>query len=220
MIELRDVAIEAGQFSLKRFSRSVKAGEYAVLMGQTGQGKTTILEAICGLRKITAGKILVRDVDVTERSPGDRGIGYVPQDLALFPTMTVQEHLEFALKLRRQSAEFIAGRVEELSKQLGIPHLLGRSIQGLSGGEAQRVALGRALSFKPRVLLLDEPFSALDENTRQEMHALMQDLTKNGTASEGVATLHVTHSSQEAAALADRRFVLKDGVIASSDSTV
>lgn len=209
MIELRDVSIVSGQFSLRQISLSVNAGEYAVLMGQTGQGKTTILEAICGLRKVTSGKILVNDVDMTHCSPAVRGIGYVPQDLALFPTMTVREHFEFALKLRRQSSSAMASRVTALSQMLGIQQLLPRSVKGLSGGESQRVALGRALSFQPSVLLLDEPFSALDETTRGEMHSLLRDVAK----STGVTTLHVTHSSEEAAALANRRFVLENGAI-------
>lgn len=209
MIELCDVAIVSGQFSLRQISLSVKAGEYAVLMGQTGQGKTTILEAICGLRKVTGGRIIINDVDVTGRTPGDRGIGYVPQDLALFPTMSVREHLEFALKLRRQKAVQINSLTAELSRTLGIEHLLNRSVKGLSGGESQRVALGRALSFQPSVLLLDEPFSALDEATRSDMHALLRTVTKK----TGVTTLHVTHSSDEADALANRRFVLNKGTI-------
>jgi len=199
----------SGQFSLQQISLSVKAGEYAVLMGQTGQGKTTILEAICGLRKVTGGRILIQDVDVTGRSPGDRGIGYVPQDLALFPTMNVRQHLEFALQLRRQKKAKIDSLTADLSRTLGIEHLLSRAVQGLSGGESQRVALGRALSFQPSVLLLDEPFSALDEATRSEMHALLKTVTNT----TGVTTLHVTHSSDEADALANRRFVLNKGVI-------
>ena len=209
MIELREVTIVAGQFSLQRVSFRVNAGDYAVLMGQTGQGKTTILEAICGLRRITAGRIVIGNTDVTRCSPGDRGVGYVPQDLALFPTLTVREHLEFALKLRQQPKPAIADRVTELSAELGIDHLLTRSTRGLSGGESQRVALGRALSFRPAVLLLDEPFSALDETTRDEMHALL----RNVTASTGVTTLHITHSTQEADALANRRFLLHGGAI-------
>lgn len=209
MIELQEVSISSGAFSLKEISFFVNAGDYAVLMGQTGQGKTTILESICGLRRVTSGQILVKDVNVTSRPPGERGIGYVPQDLALFPTLTVSEHFEFALKLRKQTPDAIASRVVTVAKMLGVEHLLARSVHGLSGGESQRVALGRALSFQPSVLLLDEPFSALDEATREEMHALLRRVT----ASTGVTTLHVTHSSSEAEALANRRFVLKDGAV-------
>ena len=209
MIELHDVSITAGGFSLKHLNLTVNFGEYAVLMGQTGQGKTTVLEAICGLRKVTAGRILIHNRDVTECLPGDREIGYVPQDLVLFPTMTVRQQLEFAPKLRRHSASDVARRVAELAEVLGIRHLLRRSIDGLSGGESQRVALGRALSFRPSVLLLDEPFSALDEVTRREMHTLLRTVTE----SNSVTTLHVTHNNDEAEALADRRAVLENGVL-------
>ncbi len=216
MIELRDVTVTAGQFSLQQISFKVNQGDYGVLMGQTGRGKTTILESICGLRNITSGEILICDQNVTDWSPGDRQIGYVPQDLALFPTFSVQAHLEFALRLRKRRAKDIALRVSELSNVLGIDHLLKRSIIGLSGGERQRVALGRALSFQPSVLLLDEPFSALDESTRSEMHVLLRAVTE----STGVTTLHVTHSNEEAEALANRRFVLHDGVVSEAAQAV
>ncbi|MEZ6132017.1 MAG: ABC transporter ATP-binding protein [Planctomycetaceae bacterium] len=214
MIELRNVNITAGTFALQQVSFALAAGEHGVLMGQTGQGKTTILEAICGLRQVNAGQIVIGGIDVTDCLPGDRGIGYVPQDLALFPTLSVRQHLEFAMRLRGQSASAIADRVEELSALLRIGKLLDRSVTMLSGGESQRVALGRALSFRPPVLLLDEPFSALDEATRQEMHVLLRTVT----AKTSVTTLHVTHSSEEAAALANRRFVLRDGAVHAVDA--
>ena len=210
MIELRDVTIMAGKFALEHVSFRIESGRYAILMGRTGQGKTTILEAICGLRSIVAGKILVHDVDVSAWSPGERGIGYVPQDLALFPTMTVQQHLEFALRLRKTVPRQIADRVAELSEVLGISKLLERRVQGLSGGEAQRVALGRALSFRPTVLLLDEPLSALDETTRLEMYEVLRRVKET----TGVTMLHVTHSKDDAEALADQRLVLNDGKVA------
>lgn len=209
MIELKDVTIVAGQFSLSNVSFTIDAGEYAVLMGQTGQGKTTILEAICGLRTVASGQILIRGQDVTRWPPADRQTGFVPQDLALFPTMTVAEHLEFGLKIRKVSGEQTAARVQELSTLLGIDKLLTRSIDALSGGESQRVALGRALAFRPSVLLLDEPFSALDEQTRGEMYELLRNVTR----STGVTTLHITHSQVEARELASRRFLLEAGQI-------
>lgn len=209
MIELRNVSIAAGGFLLQNLSLQIDRGEYAVLMGQTGQGKTTILEAVCGLRRVVSGVVIVDGTDVTEWSPGDRGIGYVPQDLALFPTLSVRQHLEFALRLRHWLRSHIVERVTELAEVLGIPHLLDRSVHGLSGGESQRVALGRALSFRPHVLLLDEPFSALDEATREEMYVLM----KTVAAATGVTTLHVTHSRDEAQTLATCRLWLKSGSI-------
>ena len=209
MIELQRVTITAGEFRIKEISLKVEAGQFAIIMGRTGGGKTTILEAICGLRNVEHGKILLDETDVTHWPAGDRGIGYVPQDLALFPNMSVSEHLKFALRLRKVSATDTSRRVTELANLLAITHLLKRSIIGLSGGESQRVALGRAISFKPRALVLDEPFSALDEVTRREMHQLLRRVTTD----EGITTIHVTHSEEEAIALADRRFVLQDGLL-------
>lgn len=209
MIELAGVTIRAGDFQLQNITFRVEAGQYAVLMGRTGRGKTTILESICGLRRVERGTVTVQGTDVTDWSPADRQIGYVPQDLALFPTITVAGHLEFALRLRRVATREIAARTAELAEILGISHLLSRGIAGLSGGESQRVALGRALSFYPRVLLLDEPLSALDETTRHEMQSLLQEIQRT----TGVTTLHVTHSESEAAALADQRLELIDGAV-------
>ena len=213
MIELRDVTIRAGRFALERVSFRIESGEYAVLMGRTGLGKTTILEAICGLRSIESGAVLIHESDVSDWSPAEREIGYVPQDLALFPTLTVQQHLEFALRLRKVASKVIADRVAELSAVLGINSLLQRGVRGLSGGECQRVALGRALSFRPNVLLLDEPLSALDDKTRQEMHSLLLRVKET----TGVTTLHVTHNQTDADALADRQLVLADGKVESVD---
>ena len=207
MIELHDLTIRSGAFVLSHVSAEVPAGVYAVLMGGTGQGKTTILEAICGLRPIAAGRIVVDGVDVTRWKPADRSIGYVPQDLALFPTMTVREHLEFALRIRRAPAALIRERVDELADVLGIGSLLTRRIRGLSGGEAQRVALGRALSFRPRVLLLDEPLNALDERTRDRLCELLRTVQR----AHGLTTLHITHSRTEARLLADKLFVIAGG---------
>jgi ABC-type sugar transport system ATPase subunit len=176
-------------------------------MGATGRGKTTILESICGLRPVAAGRILLDGIDVTRFKPAARNIGYVPQDLALFPTMTVREHLEFALRLRRVAAAAIRARVAELADVLSIGPLLARRIQGLSGGEAQRVGIGRALSFRPRFLLLDEPLNALDEATRDRLCDLLRTVHRH----EGLTTLHITHGRAEAARTADRLLVLADG---------
>lgn len=207
MIQLEDVCIRAGGFSLEKVSMEVPSGKYAVLMGKTGRGKTSLLECICGLRSIESGRISVRGVDVTRWTPADREIGYVPQDLALFPTLTVAAHLKFALQLRKQSSSQMQSRADELGEVLGISHLMDRQVAKLSGGESQRVALGRALSFRPAVLLLDEPLSALDEDTRQEMHVLLRKVQ----TSTGVTTLHVTHNEEEAEALADMRFEICEG---------
>ncbi len=209
MIELRDVTLRAGKFELSCVSFLIERGQYAVLMGRTGGGKSTILEAICGLRSVDSGSVWLDGVDVTAFDPADRGIGYVPQDLAFFPTYSVREHLAFALKLRKATSKLVVDRIAEISELLGISHLLDRRVKGLSGGEAQRVALGRALSFHPPVLLLDEPLSALDEATRDEMYSLL----KHVRLKTGVTTLHVTHSLHEARCLADRLLVIADGCV-------
>jgi molybdate/tungstate transport system ATP-binding protein len=209
MIAVDNLAVRAGSFALEKVSFAVPAGEYGVLMGKTGSGKTTLLEALAGLKPVHAGRVTLLGRDVTRLKPAERGVGYVPQDLALFPTLTVREHLAFALAVRGWDADSTDRRVGELAELLGLRHLLGRRPQGLSGGESQRVALGRALSYRPRVLLLDEPLSALDEDTRAEMIALLRSVQRL----TGVTVLHVTHGPAEARQLADRLLLLEDGVV-------
>ncbi len=209
MIELQQVCISSGAFSLRDVNLSVPSGAYAVLMGGTGQGKTTILEAICGLRTVSSGKVILCGEEVTKYKPADRGVGYLPQDLGLFPMMTVRGHLEFALRIRRKPLTEIKTRIEELARLLGIERLLDRKIHGLSGGEAQRVALGRALSFQPKILLLDEPLNALDETTRDRLCELLKSIQ----GQTKLTTLHITHSRAEASQVADRLFSLVGGRI-------
>jgi ABC-type sugar transport system ATPase subunit len=177
---------------------AVLGGAYVALI-------VALLEALCGLKPVRAGRIILLDRDVTRLSPAQRGVGYVPQDLALFPTLTVHDHLAFALLVRRWPAADVAG----LAELLGVRHLLDRYPPGLSGGESQRVALGRALSFHPRILLLDEPLSALDEDTRAEMVGLLRAVQRH----TGGTTLHVTHRLTEARKLADRLLLLRDGAV-------
>jgi molybdate/tungstate transport system ATP-binding protein len=209
LIRVENLAIVQGAFELRGVSFEVPAGSYGVLMGRTGCGKTSVLECLAGLRTPAAGRIWLNDRDVTNESPGARGVGYLPQDAALFRTMTVFEHLAFALRVRHWRSDDIDARVAELAGRLGIEHLLRRRPFGLSGGEAQRVALGRALSFRPRVLLLDEPLSSLDEETRGQMAELLQSVHR----SEGATVLHVTHSRGEAERLGDVHFRLEKGEV-------
>ena len=209
MIAIENMSVESGEFRLSEVSLTIPAGSYGVLMGRTGSGKTTILECILGLRKITAGTIRVDNENVTHLNPAMRGIGFVPQDRALFSRMTVRDHLAFALLIRRVTATETNKRVRDLATSLGIVHLLDRTPHGLSGGEQQRVALGRALSFRPRVLCLDEPLSALDFETRKQMCKLLEDISRK----EQVTTLHVTHNLDEARRLADCLFTVVNGKI-------
>jgi ABC-type sugar transport system ATPase subunit len=214
MIQLEEICIRAGDFLLSDASLQVESGKYGALMGRTGCGKTTILEAIAGLKPVASGRIVLDGCDVTNARPALRGIGYVPQDGALFPTMSVREHLAFALKIHRAKPAVISKRVANLAELLGIEPLLERSPHGLSGGERQRVALGRALSVRPSILLLDEPLSAIDEDTREEMYELLQRVQ----IETEVTALHVTHSKAEARRLAHSLFVIRDGAIIEDES--
>lgn len=214
MIEISKLCIEAGPFRLNDVSLTVPPGQYGVLMGKTGSGKTTILESVIGLRRIAAGRIELHGTDVSHLDSAVRGVGYVPQDGALFPTMTVRDHLDFALMIRSVPKESCQSRVIELARLLGIEHLLDRKPRGLSGGERQRVALGRALSFRPKVLCLDEPLSALDDETREKMCTLLETVQKQ----TGATTLHVTHNQSEAERLADCLFRIEGGRIEKIDA--
>ena len=209
MIEVTRLELRQGSFGLKDISFAVASGQYGVLMGRTGCGKTSLLEAICGLRRVVTGQICLSGRNVTALKPAERGVGYVPQDRALFQTMTVREHLAFALVIRQWKKEQIRQRVHELAQLLGLEHLLDRKPAGLSGGEAQRVALGRALAARPQVLCLDEPLSALDDATREEMSTLLKSVQQH----THVTTLHVTHHLAEAQRLGDTILILKDGMV-------
>lgn len=209
MVSVENLSVEIGGFSLSGVSFSLSAGEYGILMGRTGSGKTTLLEAICGLKPVVSGRIVINGRDVTRMKPGARGIGFVPQEGALFKSMTVRDQLGFALQIRRRSKTEVAQRVEELADLLGVSDLLDRGPEGLSGGECQRVSLGRALAARPSVLCMDEPFSSLDEDTRDDIYQLVESVTQQ----TGVTTLHITHSRQEAELLGDCLYQLVEGVI-------
>ena len=207
MISLRHITVQAGGFQLRDLSMEIPTGSHTALMGRTGSGKTTLLEGICGLRSIRSGSIWIGDREVTNLPPGQRGIGFVPQDGALFDHLTVRQHLEFALEVRGWVPERRESRSRELAEWLGLNPLMNRLPAGMSGGERQRVALGRALAFHPPVLCLDEPLSALDDQTRGEIVAVLTEI-RNRT---GITILHITHNRSEAERLADRILHLRDG---------
>lgn len=205
-LEIKDLTVRVGGFVLSDFSLAVAEGECVALMGPSGCGKTTLMEAVCGLRSggVLSGRILLGGVDLTDLPPGARMIGLVPQDVALFPTLTVREQLEFGPKLHRWDRDEMRDRVEGLASDLGLSQLLDRLPKGLSGGEARRVALGRALALRPRLLCLDEALSGLDEARHDEVLQVIRKMIDR----EGVTALHVTHSRREANAIADRVVVM------------
>ena len=210
MIRVSGLSLRAGRFALDGISFEIPDGGYTALMGKTGSGKTSILEALCGLRPITAGRIELGGRDVTDLAPGARGVGYVPQDRALFRTMNVGENIAFGPTVRGWPRERVLERVGELAELLGLDPLLDRTPEGLSGGESQRVALARALAARPSILCLDEPLTALDDETRDSLIELLARVRRETK----VTVLHVTHSREEAKRLADRVFLIQDGKLA------
>ncbi len=209
MIQISDLSLHQGRFHLREVSLHIPQGGYGILMGPSGCGKTTLLECVAGVRSYSAGRITIGDRCVNGRVPGARDIGYVPQDRALFPGLAIYRQLAFALEVRRQPTDVIGRRVEELAHLLGIEKLLDRVPSHLSGGEAQRVALGRALAAKPQALLLDEPLSNLDVTLHDDMCELLQHVHRETR----VTVLHVTHHPAEAAQLGTEVFSMEDGRI-------
>jgi molybdate/tungstate transport system ATP-binding protein len=206
-LQLKQCATTAGTFHLGPADMDLPAGAYGVLMGTTGSGKTTLLELIAGLAPLTAGALNIAGHPCNNVRPADRQIGYLPQDGVLFDTMTVAEHLEFAPRFRGWPKTKRIERVAELAERLGLTSLLMRRPAGLSGGERQRVALGRALAGRPKLLLLDEPLSALDEQMHSELCQYLAKVHKD----EGVTVLHVTHNAREAELLGTHQFRLEGG---------
>ncbi|MBP3958154.1 ABC transporter ATP-binding protein [Gemmata sp. G18] len=209
MIDIQNLSIRQGTFALKGVALTVPQTQYAVLMGKSGCGKTTVLESIAGLRKPQTGTIVLAGRDVTHLRPAARHIGYVPQDGVLFSTMTVRDNIGFALAVRGDAAADVAKRVAELAERLEVAHLLDRFPYFLSGGEKHRVALGRALASRPPVLLLDEPLASLDDDTRDHLVSVLARVRDT----REVTVLHVTHNRTEAERLADVVFHLKDGAV-------
>ncbi|MDY3559441.1 ABC transporter ATP-binding protein [Gemmata sp. JC673] len=209
MIQIQNLSIRQGTFALFGVSLEVPPGRYAVLMGRSGCGKTTILETIAGLRAPHAGTIALAGRDVTRLRPAARHVGYVPQDGVLFSTMTVRQNIGFALDVRGAPLVDTVRRVAELADWLEVTHLLDRYPRFLSGGEKNRVALGRALANRPPVLLLDEPLASLDDDTRDHLIAVLARLRER----REVTVLHVTHNRSEADRLADVVFRLDSGKV-------
>jgi sulfate transport system ATP-binding protein len=193
-------------------SLDIESGELVALLGPSGSGKTTILRMVAGLEFPDGGRIFFGEQDATDIAVRDRGVGFVFQHYALFPHMTVAENIAFGMKTKRarkRSPEQIAARVTELLKLMQLDALGERFPSQISGGQRQRVALARALAVDPKVLLLDEPFGALDANVRRDLRRWLKDIH----AQLGITTLFVTHDQEEALDLADRVVILNQGKI-------
>lgn len=206
-IGLESVTFRIGDFVLQDLSLSIREGEYFVLTGPNGSGKSITIKLIAGLLRPEAGEVRIDTQPVTQVPPWKRNIGYVPQDGVLFPNRTVRENIRFGLEIRRADAETLRREVARVVAMMGIGHLADRMPQGLSGGERQKASLARALAFRPSVLLLDEPVSAIDEEARD---ALCQDLRRI-QRELSITTLHISHNRQETEFVADRVGVLSAG---------
>ncbi len=205
ILELEEMEVQAGTFHVGPITVRVDEGEYLVVLGPTGAGKTITLEAISGLRKTCGGRVRMDGRDVTHAPPESRRIGFLYQDSLLFPHLSVRGNLAYGAH-RISPAEREAA-IARLARMLQIELLLERSPRGLSGGERQRVALARAMAANPVLLLLDEPMAALDPNSREGLRDILRELHRE----LGTTIIHVTHSFSEALALADRIAILIQG---------
>jgi len=198
MLELEHISIDLGQFSLHDVSLTVENNQYVCLAGPTGAGKTVLLECVAGLHRPERGRISLRGEDITDLRPELRGIGYVPQDYALFPHMNVLHNITYGLVERQTPSQIVREKAESAADLLQISHLLQRDVTTLSGGERQRVALARTLVLDCKLLLLDEPLSALDSATTKELSLHLAEIHRR----LNLTVLHVTHDFTEAFSLA------------------
>ena len=211
-IELRGVSKAFGPAqALHDVTLNIEAGQFFVLLGETGAGKTTLLRVIAGLEKPTQGHVFINGQDVSTWGAAERDVALVLQQYSLYPRYTVRQNLEFPLKspIRPIPAAQIAARIARVAKTLRIEHLLDRKTDKLSGGEMQRVSIGRAIVRTPKVFLMDEPLSALDAKLRESLRAELKDLQVN----LGETFLFVTHDQVEAMSMGDRIGVLNKGVL-------
>ncbi len=209
LLEIRDLSVDLGEFSLRGASLAVEKGNYCCLIGDSGAGKSILLETVVGSFTPLHGKILLHGQDITDWPPERRKMGIVYQDYMLFPHLNIFDNIAFGIKQQKVPRKQTQIRVQDVAARLGIENLLHRDIKTLSGGEQQRAALARALVAGPQVLLLDEAFSALDVASRERMRGLLRELVND----LGVTVLHVTHDMEDVWALADQVAVLHDGQI-------
>jgi thiamine transport system ATP-binding protein len=201
VLEIKNITVNYESRPLfTNLSLTIQRGEIVALTGPSGSGKTTLLRCIAGLEVMDAGTILLNNNDITNRPAHKRQIGLVFQDNQLFPHLNVSQNVGYSLKIQQVAKQTIVTKVSEALDLVGLSHLADRSITNLSGGEAKRIAVARALVAEPEVLLLDEPLNGLDS----ELHSrLLEDLRALLTA-RGTTTLHVTHDHTEAATIAHR----------------
>ncbi|MFH0926332.1 MAG: ATP-binding cassette domain-containing protein [bacterium] len=194
---------------MKNINLEIPQGEYFVFLGHTGSGKTTLLKCLLGLNKIKSGKIFLDCNEITTLPPEKRHIGFLPQNCMLFQNMNVYENIAYGLKLRKYSPGYIKNEIQKITDILDIGSLLKLTVKNLSGGESQRVALARAIVTSPRLFLLDEPFSAIDQGLKNELWFEIKKILKKMK----IPVIHITHNLDEGYALGDRLGIISDGLI-------
>jgi len=208
MLKLENISKKFGTFALSGISLEVPDGEYFVLLGRSGSGKTCLLELIAGLNTPDSGTVWIAGQDMTKRKIQDRPAGLVFQDFAIFPNMTIYGNIAYPLHSRGMKKDEIAGKVKSIAAEMDISVLLGRYPQNLSSGELQRVALARTLVLSPRLLLLDEPMSSVDASLKDDIRKVLRRINRSG-----LTVIHVTHDYREAVSLAGRVGVIHGGTI-------
>lgn len=209
MLRVENLFKKWRDFRLEGVSFEVEKGEHFMILGPSGSGKTLLLETIAGIHKPESGRILLEGKDITSLPPEKREIAYIPQNYGLFPHLNAFENIIYGLKLRKIPKEEIRRRVDQIAEILEIEHILSRNVKNLSGGEQQRIAIARALVLKPKLILLDEPFSNIDANLKGK---LMKEMKKWRKEIRFTA-IHVTHSFEEALYLGDRVGIMIGGRI-------
>ncbi|MCX6251389.1 MAG: ABC transporter ATP-binding protein [Bacteroidetes bacterium] len=211
MLELKNISVNKGAFSLKSINFTVEKGDYFILLGVSGAGKSMVLETIAGLVIPDSGQVMLNQRDITHEKIQHRRIGLVFQDHAVFPHMTVAENVGYPLHGKHFPHSERNLKVKNIAEKMGIGSLLSRKPATLSGGELQRIALARTLIQEPLILLLDEPLASMDTHLREELRKLLRGLNKNGQT-----IIHVTHDYEEAISLGNKIAVIHDGEILQS----
>ncbi len=208
MLRTEKLSKRIDAFSLQEISLEVARGDYYVLLGRSGAGKTQLLELICGLTPPDSGRIFLDGEEITEKRVQKRGIGLVFQDLALFPHYSVKDNIMYSLRIMNLSLKERVDRVQHIAREMNITDLLLRKPGSLSGGEKQRVALARTLVTEPKILLLDEPMASVDASLKDDIRRMLRRLNRSGQT-----IIHVTHDFGEAISLASRVGVMHNGRI-------
>ena len=208
MLELKNISIKLGAFKLTDINLKLDQGDYYVLLGKSGVGKTVLLEIIAGLIQPNSGKVILHNEDITHHKIQNRKVGIVFQDYSVFPHLTVKQNIAYPLKGKKRSKKVKEELISKYAELVNIEHLLNRNTTNLSGGELQRIALARMLVSQPECLLLDEPLASLDVQLKGDLRNLLRRINQSG-----VTILHVTHDYEEAIALSNKVAVVHEGKI-------